>query len=43
VLLERGRIAADGLPSEVLTTATLSALYGRAVEVTHRDGHYHAW
>jgi iron complex transport system ATP-binding protein len=43
VLLERGRIAADGLPSEVLTTATLSALYGRAVDVTHRDGHYHAW
>jgi iron complex transport system ATP-binding protein len=43
VLLERGRIAGDGPPSQVLTTATLSTLYARAVDVTYRDGHYHAW
>jgi len=43
VLLKEGRIAADGPPPEVLTTPTLSALFGRDVEVSHRDGHYHAW
>jgi iron complex transport system ATP-binding protein len=43
VLLRQGRIAGDGTPAAVLTTASLTALYDRPVEVTHRDGHYHAW
>lgn len=43
VLLQQGRIAGDGTPSELLTTSTLTALYDRPVEVTYRDGHYHAW
>jgi iron complex transport system ATP-binding protein len=43
VLLKQGRIAADGATSDLLTTETLTALYDRPVEVTHRDGHYHAW
>ena len=43
VLLKDGRIAADGPPHEVLTAPTLSALFGRDVAVSHRDGHYHAW
>ena len=43
IVLKRGRIAADGPPAEVLTSATLTALYERPVEVRQHDGHYHAW
>ena len=43
VLLKDGRIAGDGPPEDLLTSPTLSALFGREVEVAHRDGHYHAW
>ncbi len=43
VLIKHGQIAGDGPTSAMLTTATLTALYDRAVAVTHRDGHYHAW
>jgi len=43
VLLKQGRIAGDGPTGTLLTTETLTALYDRPVEVTHRDGHYHAW
>jgi iron complex transport system ATP-binding protein len=43
VLLKQGRIAGDGATAALLTTETLTALYDRPVEVTHRDGHYHAW
>ncbi|MCC6162127.1 MAG: ATP-binding cassette domain-containing protein [Acidobacteria bacterium] len=43
VLLKRGRVVGDGTPAECLTTSTLSDLYERPVEVTYRDGHYHAW
>lgn len=43
VLLRSGRVTEDGRPEDVLTSATLSALYGRDVAVTRRDGHYHAW
>lgn len=43
IVMKHGRIAADGTPAEVLTSATLSDLYDRAVEVRQHDGHYHAW
>ncbi len=43
VVLKGGRVAQDGPPHEVLTAATLSDLFGRQVEVSRRDGHYHAW
>ena len=43
VLFKRGRIVGDGAPEELLTSASLSALFERDVEVTRRDGHYHAW
>ena len=43
VLLKQGRIAGDGSPESLLTTAALSSLYDRTVTVTHRDGHFHAW
>ncbi|MBA4490667.1 ABC transporter ATP-binding protein [Paracoccus sp. S1E-3] len=38
VALKDGRIAAAGTPSEVLTAATLSALYDTEVEVTEHQG-----
>lgn len=43
IVMKHGRIAADGRPAEVLTSATLSDLYDRTVEVRQHDGHYHAW
>ncbi|WP_238403978.1 ABC transporter ATP-binding protein [Gordonia desulfuricans] len=39
VLLEQGRIVADGKPSEVLTEERIDAVYGARVEILHRaDG-----
>ncbi|MGW0036499.1 ABC transporter ATP-binding protein [Gordonia sp. NPDC003376] len=39
VLLQRGRIVADGAPSEVLTEERIDAVYGARVEILHRtDG-----
>ena len=43
VLLKQGRVVGDGPPEALLTSATLSALFERDVEVTRGDGHYHAW
>ena len=43
VLPKQGRIAGDGSTASLLNTETLTALYDRPVEVTYRDGHYHAW
>ena len=43
VLLKDGRIAGDGPTDEMLTAPRLGELFGRPVEVSHRDGHYHAW
>ena len=43
VLFKRGRIVGDGSPEQLLTSTSLSALFERDVEVTRRDGHYHAW
>ena len=43
VLLKDGRLAADGAPADVLTADRLSGLFGRQVQLAHRDGHYHAW
>ena len=43
IVLKQGRIAADGPTREVLTSATLSDLYDRPVEVHEHGGHFHAW
>jgi iron complex transport system ATP-binding protein len=43
VLFKRGRIVGDGSPEQLLTSTSLSALFERDVEVTRRDGHFHAW
>ncbi len=38
VLLDRGRIAIEGTPGEVLTEATIARVYGADVRVLHDDG-----
>jgi len=43
ILMRDGRIAADGAKDKLLTGQVLSELFGVAVEVTPRDGFYHAW
>ena len=41
VLIREGRVFGDGPKEQLLEAATLSALFGIAVEVLERDGYYH--
>jgi iron complex transport system ATP-binding protein len=43
VLMNRGRVIADGPKEEILQVDRLSALFGVNVEMARRDGHYHLW
>jgi iron complex transport system ATP-binding protein len=43
ILLRAGRIVADGAKVDVLTSASLGALYGVTLEVAERDGYYQWW
>lgn len=43
ILMRDGGIVEDGPKERLLTGAKLSELFGVAVEVTPRDGFYHAW
>jgi iron complex transport system ATP-binding protein len=43
ILMREGRILADGPKHELLTGRTLSDLFGVKVELTERDGFFHAW
>lgn len=43
ILLENGRVIEDGAKAKVLSSASLSALFGTEVEMAERDGYYHAW
>lgn len=43
LLLERGRIAADGSKADLLTAVRLSSLFGAPLELTERDGYVHTW
>ncbi|WEK28835.1 MAG: ATP-binding cassette domain-containing protein [Candidatus Pseudomonas phytovorans] len=43
VLLDKGRIVADGPKAEVLTSASLSALYQTELRITEQDGWYRCW
>jgi iron complex transport system ATP-binding protein len=43
VLLQGGRVVADGAKEELLTSGRLSAMFGVDVQVAQRDGYYHAW
>lgn len=43
LLLDRGRVFADGLKREVLESGKLKQVFGVPVEVTEMDGFYRAW
>ena len=43
ILMRDGRIVADGSKSDLLRARVLSDLFGASIEVTERDGFYHAW
>jgi iron complex transport system ATP-binding protein len=43
VLMDRGRVVADGRKEDILQVERLAALFGVSVEMTRRDGHYHLW
>jgi iron complex transport system ATP-binding protein len=43
VLIKKGRILRDGPKAEVLTSETLTELFGIPVEVGRRGEYYHAW
>ncbi len=43
VLMQRGSIIGDGPVREVLTEARLSALFGRPLKLSERDGYYNLW
>jgi iron complex transport system ATP-binding protein len=43
LLMREGRIVADGPKADLLTAATLSDLFRTKVNMTERDGFYHAW
>jgi len=43
VLMNRGRIVADGPVRDVLNQGKLSELFGRPVELSERDGYFNLW
>jgi iron complex transport system ATP-binding protein len=43
VLMNRGRIIADGPTEEILVESRLAELFGRPVELSKRDGYYNLW
>jgi iron complex transport system ATP-binding protein len=43
ILLKDGRIARDGAKQDVLTSASLAALYGVPIEVAERGGYFQWW
>jgi iron complex transport system ATP-binding protein len=43
VLMERGRIIADGPKSEVLVASKLSALFRQPLELSERNGYFNLW
>jgi iron complex transport system ATP-binding protein len=43
ILMQEGRIVADGKKEKLLTAPVLSELFGAEVRVMERDGFYHAW
>ena len=42
-MMQDGRIVADGPKSELLTAERLSALFKTEVQLSERDGFFHAW
>ena len=43
IMMREGRIVADGTKEKLLTAPVLSELLGAKLEVTERDGFFHAW
>ncbi|HEX3966603.1 MAG TPA: ATP-binding cassette domain-containing protein [Edaphobacter sp.] len=43
LMMQDGRIVADGPKDELLTEARLSALFETQVQISERDGFFHAW
>jgi iron complex transport system ATP-binding protein len=43
VLMDRGRVVADGSKQNVLVAPKLSALFGLPLELSERDGYYNLW
>jgi iron complex transport system ATP-binding protein len=43
ILMQRGRILADGPKSQILTAHRLSELFGLKVDLAERDGYYNLW
>jgi iron complex transport system ATP-binding protein len=43
VLMNRGRVVADGPKEEILQVERLADLFGVSVEMARRDGHFHLW
>ena len=43
ILMQSGRIVADGPKGEILTAQQLSALFGLEVELAERNGYYNLW
>ncbi|HEY4365324.1 MAG TPA: ATP-binding cassette domain-containing protein [Bryobacteraceae bacterium] len=43
ILMQRGRIVADGPKREILTAERLSSLFGLPVELAEREGYYNLW
>jgi iron complex transport system ATP-binding protein len=43
ILMQSGRIVADGPTRETLTAGRLSSLFGLPLELTERDGYYNLW
>ncbi len=43
VLMNHGRIVADGRKEEILQVERLRDLFGVELQMTRRDGHYHLW
>lgn len=43
ILMQRGRIVANGPKREILTAARLSALFGLKLDLAERDGYYNLW
>ena len=43
VLMNHGRILADGAKRDILAERRLSELFGRPLELSERDGYYNLW
>jgi iron complex transport system ATP-binding protein len=43
VLMNRGKVVADGPKEQILSVERLEELFGVNVQMARRDGHYHLW